>query len=101
MEIFSTDFSFPKLMDMNAFLLHSVCVVGEDGKAIIFLGASGAGKSTIAQKAMDAGYSVITDDTALLMFVEDELMVHATPYISRSGLIGRHGCWTVGVCSAG
>lgn len=87
---------FPKLMDMNAFLLHSVCVVGQDGKAIIFLGTSGAGKSTIAQKAIDSGYSVITDDTALLMFVEHELRVYATPYISRSGLIGQPGFWTVG-----
>lgn len=86
---------FPKLVEKNAFLLHSVCVVGEDGRAIVFLGSSGAGKSTIAQKAVESGYSVITDDTALLLFDKGELAVHASPYISRSGLLGICGSWKV------
>ncbi|MEK5163584.1 hypothetical protein NYE69_14760 [Paenibacillus sp. FSL R5-0527] len=86
---------FPKFIQMDAFLLHSVCVVGEHGRAIVFLGQSGAGKSTIAQKAIKSGYSVITDDTALMMFYSGELVVHSTPYISRSGLIGGCGSWPV------
>lgn len=86
---------FPKLIEMDAFLLHAVCVVGENGKAIIFLGPSGAGKSTIAQKAIESGYIVITDDTALLKFNGNELEVYSSPYISRSGLLGKQGSWKV------
>ncbi len=40
-----------KMILNNLILLHSSCVIGKDGKAYLFLGHSGAGKSTIAKLA--------------------------------------------------
>lgn len=55
-----------KLYEIDSFVLHSCCIVGNDGKARFFLGHSGAGKSTIA--SMANGRKILGDDMNLLQF---------------------------------
>lgn len=61
-----------KLFELNAFVLHSCCIVGKDGKARFFLGHSGAGKSTVASMAQ--GRKILGDDMNLLHF--DKLLAY-------------------------
>jgi len=49
------------LLQKNCTLLHASVVI-MDNKAIAFMGASGAGKSTIAQCFAQAGYPIYSDD---------------------------------------
>ncbi|MBA4493470.1 hypothetical protein ACFO25_13550 [Paenactinomyces guangxiensis] len=86
---------YPKIVNSRAFMLHCVALL-INGKVSLFMGPSGAGKSTIAEKAIESGYQVLTDDTALLMFdSQDQLTAWATPYPSKSGLIGLAGSFPV------
>lgn len=45
--------------------LHATAVV-VDGQAVVFLGASGFGKSTLAACFLEAGYTLLTDDVLIL-----------------------------------
>ena len=48
-------------------LLHCAAVV-VDGAVHLFLGRSGAGKTTLARKALAEGFEVLSDDTAVLQY---------------------------------
>lgn len=85
---------YPRLVNHDGFMLHCAIVL-VDNKANIFLGTSGAGKSTIAKKAVEAGYQVLTDDSAIFRFVNSKLTVFSAPYQSTSGLIGLPGEYEV------
>ena len=50
------------LQQRNIFCLHASGVVNNMGKAILFMGKSGAGKSTICRYLVEQGYSYIGDD---------------------------------------
>lgn len=54
----------PALLSQGALIAHSAAVVGRDGRAHVFLGHSGAGKSTVASLA--AGRPVLGDDINLI-----------------------------------
>ncbi len=56
-------------------VLHGSAVAFE-GKAVVFLGSSGAGKSTIAVKLASLGYPLLTDDCLLLRFGTDEVLAY-------------------------
>jgi len=58
-------------------VLHGSAVAIE-GRAIVFLGTSGAGKSTIAVKLGSLGYPLLTDDCLLLRFSADEVLACAS-----------------------
>ena len=60
-----------RLVATGGLLVHSSCVV-IDGRAFLFCGASGAGKSTIAGLAVEAGKEVFSDD---LNAIEDGQVV--------------------------
>jgi hypothetical protein len=66
-----------KLANRNGFLLHAATVV-RDGKACVFTGRSGAGKSTVASLA-PAG-SVLTDEISLLRFENGAWRAYGTPF---------------------
>lgn len=55
--------------------LHS-SVVNVDGEAISLIGEKGAGKSTTAAAMAQMGYSVLTDDIAVINLVEGRFYVH-------------------------
>ncbi len=54
----------PALLKQGALVAHSSVIVGKDGRAHVFLGHSGAGKSTIASLA--GGRTVLGDDINLI-----------------------------------
>jgi preprotein translocase subunit Sss1 len=54
--------AFSVLLQQRGFLVLHASAVVIRGKAIAFIGFSGAGKSTTASAFMQSGYSVITDD---------------------------------------
>jgi hypothetical protein len=85
---------YPKLISENCIMIHC-SAFAVNGKAFILIGPGGAGKSTIASAAKNKGYTVITDDTAILQFKENKIIAYASPYISKSGMIGAKGKWEV------
>jgi hypothetical protein len=58
--------------------LHGTAIV-VDGEAIVFLGDSGFGKSTLAASFLDAGSLLLTDDLLLLSQTEQGLNAHPGP----------------------
>src|SRR5437773_12339969 len=66
-----------KLLDRRGFLLHAATVV-RDGKAYIFTGRSGAGKSTVASLSPQG--SVLTDEISLLRRENGVWRAYGTPF---------------------
>lgn len=65
------------LLPKQGFLLHAASIV-RDGRAYIFMGKSGAGKSTVASLSPEG--SVLTDEISLVRFVDGEWRAHGTPF---------------------
>jgi len=64
----------------RALVLHA-CAVEIDGRALVFTGHSGAGKSTIAEIAESAGGRVMSDDRTILAVDEGgEVRAYGTPW---------------------
>ncbi len=64
-------------------VFHASSVLMSDGRAIAFLGATGAGKSTLASAFYRAGAAVLSDDCLLLEVEQDNECLNATaPYPS-------------------
>jgi hypothetical protein len=66
-----------KLAGRNGFLLHAATVI-RNGKAYVFTGRSGAGKSTIA--SLSPAGSVLTDEISLLRFENGQWRAYGTPF---------------------
>ena len=54
--------------------VHGTCVA-VDGNAVLFIGASGSGKSTAALRLMQAGAVLVADDQTILTREQDQLTV--------------------------
>jgi hypothetical protein len=65
------------LLPRSGFLLHAASVV-RDGRAYVFVGRSGAGKSTVASRSPSG--SVLTDEISLLRFSDVCWHAHGTPF---------------------
>jgi hypothetical protein len=65
------------LLPRRGFLLHGATVV-RDGRAHIFFGRSGAGKSTVA--SLSPKGSVLTDEISLLRYSNGCWQAHGTPF---------------------
>jgi hypothetical protein len=61
-------------------LIHSSCVI-EDGKAHIFAGHSGAGKSTAAKLSYPR--QLLSDEASLLKITENDISVYNSPFRSE------------------
>jgi hypothetical protein len=66
-----------KLLEHRGFLLHAATVI-RDGKAYIFTGRSGAGKSTVASLSPQG--SVLTDEISLLRREKGIWRAYGTPF---------------------
>ena len=55
-----------RLLALGGLLMHSACVVHR-GWAYLFVGRSGAGKTTVASLALEAGLTVLSDDMNALI----------------------------------
>lgn len=65
------------LLPQHGVLLHGATVV-QDGRAHIFFGRSGAGKSTVA--SLSPGGTVLTDEISLLRYSHGRWQAHGTPF---------------------
>ena len=65
------------LLPQRGFLLHAATVVRE-GRAYVFTGRSGAGKSTVA--SLSPAGTVLTDEISLLRFSEGCWQAYGTPF---------------------
>jgi hypothetical protein len=75
------------LLPQKGFLLHAATVV-RDGRAYVFAGRSGAGKSTVAR--LSPGGSVLTDEISVLRYSEGEWFAHGTPFWGEFRAAGRN-----------
>jgi hypothetical protein len=66
-----------KLTGHDGFLLHAATVI-RNGKAYVFTGGSGAGKSTVASLSPEG--SVLTDEISLLRFENGMWRAYGTPF---------------------
>ena len=66
-----------QLANRTGFLLHAATVIRQ-GKAYVFTGRSGAGKSTVASLSPEG--SVLTDEISLLRFENREWRAYGTPF---------------------
>lgn len=66
------------LYSQNYFLLHASCV-GIDGKAFVFIGEPGAGKSTLAASLSQKNNVVISDDLVCIYFDNNKPYVLSGP----------------------
>lgn len=64
-----------RLLDKRALLLHSSCVVDHDNRACLFLGHSGAGKTTVASFA--GTRKVLGDDMNVVRFENGKIYAYA------------------------
>ena len=65
------------LLPRRGFLLHAASVV-RDGRAYVFTGRSGAGKSTVA--SLSPAGTVLTDEISLLRFTDGCWHAYGTPF---------------------
>jgi hypothetical protein len=71
------------LLQRNLLVYHVSGVLDASGKVVLIAGASGAGKSTTATFLKSKGYSLFTDDTALLSVREGKCYARASYPMTR------------------
>lgn len=69
------------LLQAPGILLHA-CTVVEGGAGYVFMGRSGAGKSTVAQ--LSAPRPVLNDEVSLVRFCGDQVYCYGTPFWGKS-----------------
>ena len=65
------------LYQRKTLVLHA-SAVEKSGKAILFVGRSGSGKSSTAWTALKSGYSLISDDVSVIRFEDGHPMVYSS-----------------------
>lgn len=73
-----------RLLDLGGILLHSSGVI-VDGGAHLFVGYSGAGKTTIARLGLADGYGVLSDDINLVTLGDGEPRAARSPFAGELG----------------
>lgn len=61
--------------------LHA-STVARNGRAVLISGASGSGKSDLALRLIDSGYSLVSDDQTIVKRDGDRLLASAPPTIA-------------------
>ena len=74
-----------RLFDRGGFLLHSAGVVSK-GRAYLFVGRSGAGKTTFARRSLAEGRVVLSDDLNAVVLERGELRVRQVPFAGELGM---------------
>ena len=62
-----------RLIQKNIFVIHGSCVLNKNGEGLLFLGHSGAGKTTITK--LSGNRDILGDDMNLLTILNDEVVV--------------------------
>ena len=71
-------------------LLHAASVV-HDGRALVFAGASGAGKTTLSRLAPE-GTAVLTDEVSYVRREGNGYVAHGTPFAGELARPGENAC---------
>lgn len=66
---------------LSAETLHSSTVAGE-GRAVLITGPSGSGKSDLALRLLDRGFTLVSDDQTIVRRDGDRLIATAPPTIA-------------------
>ena len=61
------------LLDQRGLMVLHGSAIAVEGKALVFLGEKGAGKSTLALQMQKLGYSLLTDDLVPIAFVDNQV----------------------------
>jgi hypothetical protein len=77
--------------------LHSCGVIDTDGRGHLFVGASGAGKTTSARLWQSAGASIISDDRVIVREQDGALWMFGTPWHGEAELSAPEGAPLSGV----
>ena len=88
------------LIQFDGFYLHASAVV-KDGKAYLFSGPCGAGKSThtrLWQEAFGEEARVINDDKPALRRIDGKWYAYGTPWCGKDGINRNEMAPLVGVC---
>lgn len=75
------------LADHGASLVHA-CGVSWRGRGYLFVGSSGAGKSTTARLWRAAGATILNDDRVVLEAGRDGVLIHPTPWFGEHPEVG-------------
>ncbi len=73
------------LVQEGGFLLHAASII-KDNKGYIFMGRSGAGKSTVAYYSSD--YTVLSDEISLIRQVGQDYFLYSTPFWGEQEIKG-------------
>ncbi len=74
-----------RLFEGGGLLLHSAGVVSR-GRAYLFVGRSGAGKTTFARRSLAEGREVLSDDLNAVVAERGELRVRQVPFAGELGM---------------
>jgi len=76
----------------NGIILHS-CGIELGGKGILFVGHSGAGKSTMARLWEDVGsVPILSDDRIIIRKKDGAFWMYGTPWHGEAKFASPHGC---------
>jgi hypothetical protein len=75
------------LAERRALLVHA-CGVAWQGQGYLFVGSSGAGKSTTARLWDAAGATILNDDRIVLEATQDGICIHPTPWFGEHPGVG-------------
>src|SRR5205814_4144708 len=76
------------LTDQGGFLLHAASAA-RNGKAFLFFGPSGAGKTTMARTA-PADAILLTDEISYVRRVDDTYIAYGTPFAGELAKLGEN-----------
>jgi hypothetical protein len=77
-----------RMLQLGGALLHSAAAVA-NGRAHLFLGHSGAGKTTTSRLSLERGYEVLSDDVNAVAFDDQgRLLVEKLPFAGELGFRG-------------
>lgn len=80
----------------DGLILHA-CGVDLGGRCAVFVGRSGAGKTTISRLFQEAGYDVLSDDRVVLRRHGNGFMAYGTPWAGEGGMAINRGVELAGV----
>ena len=67
--------------------LHGCGVIDRDGRGRLFVGQSGAGKTTTARVWLaDGDYEIVSDDRVIVRYIDDEWRMYGTPWHGEAEL---------------
>lgn len=82
------DLLFRHLMAEHAAILVHACGVSWNGAGYLFVGSSGAGKSTTARLWGASGATILNDDRVVLEASRDGIRIHPTPWFGEHPEVG-------------